>query len=43
MGHLLVDQPVLVDQLEEDRSGELLGRAEEADAVGVHEVQQSTH
>ena len=39
MGHLLVDQPVLGEQLEEDRSGELLGRAEEADAVGVHEVQ----
>lgn len=43
MGDLLVDQPMPGEQLKEDGSGELLGRAEEADAIGMHEIQQGTH
>lgn len=43
MGDLLVDQSMPGEQLKEDGSGELLGRAEEADAVGMHEIQQGTH
>lgn len=43
MGDLLVDQPMPGEQLEEDGSSELLGRAQEAYAVGVYEIQQGTH
>lgn len=43
MGDLLVDQSMPGEQLKEDGSGELLGGAEEADTVGMHEIQQGMH